>query len=112
MKTIKQLLLEADPLRHEPPVPLTQRDLRRQAVVASASLNMRGAAAIRPRLARLVIVTLAAIGILFLGSRLWPFVVFESHAAVRFEVRLAEESPGPGLREAKEIGRASCRERV
>jgi len=103
MKTIKQLLQDADPLRHESSVPLVQRDLLRQNVASRAS-DAVGAGTKRPRFGRLVIVSLAALGILFVGLRLWPFVVFESHAAVRFEVRLAEDSPGPGLRAAQVMG--------
>jgi preprotein translocase subunit SecD len=41
---------------------------------------------------------------LFLGSRMWPGMGFETYAAVRFEVRLAEDSPAPGLREARVSG--------
>jgi hypothetical protein len=103
MKTIKQLLQDADPFRHESSVQLGQRDARRQDILAKASAGV-GVGTTKPRFARLAIVSLAAIGILFFGLRLWPFVVFESYAAVRFEVRLAEDSPGPGLREAQVMG--------
>lgn len=103
MKTIKQLLMDADPLRHEPAA-LPQRDLRRQAIVAAASGGAAVAGRARIRLARLGIMTIVVIGILVLGSRWWPSMVFESYAAVRFEVRLAEVGPAPGLREAKIAG--------
>jgi preprotein translocase subunit SecD len=49
----------------------------------------------------LLVVPAAAAVILLLGSYVWSPVPFEAHAEVRFEVRLAELSPGPGLREAK-----------
>ena len=40
----------------------------------------------------------------FLGSRVWSLFVSDLQAAVRFEVRLAEDRPAPGLREAKVSG--------
>jgi preprotein translocase subunit SecD len=49
-------------------------------------------------------VSVVVLGILFLGSRVWPRMGFETHAAVRFEVRLAEVAPAPGLREARVSG--------
>jgi len=42
-----------------------------------------------------------AIAALFLGSRGWSPFVSDLQAAVRFEVRLAEDRPAPGLREVK-----------
>jgi len=44
------------------------------------------------------------IGISFLGSRVWLPSVTNVQAAVRFEVRLAEDNSGPGLHEAKVVG--------
>jgi preprotein translocase subunit SecD len=41
---------------------------------------------------------------LFLGERMWSPVIRDVQAAVRFEVRLAEDGPAPGLREAKVSG--------
>jgi preprotein translocase subunit SecD len=41
---------------------------------------------------------------LFLGARMWSSFVIDLQAAVRFEVRLAEDRPAPGLREAKVSG--------
>ena len=49
------------------------------------------------------IVALAIIGIA-LSSLYWSRIVVDAVAAVRFEVRLAEESPAPGLREAAILG--------
>ena len=37
MKTIRELLRDADPLQHEPTCPSGQRDFRRQAVLTAAS---------------------------------------------------------------------------
>jgi len=39
-----------------------------------------------------------------LGPRVWSLFVSDVQAAVRFEVRLAEDRPTPGLREAKVSG--------
>jgi preprotein translocase subunit SecD len=39
-----------------------------------------------------------------LGSQIWPPTRTTLQAAVRFEVRLAEDQPGPGLREARAAG--------
>jgi hypothetical protein len=102
MKTIRELLLDADPLQHEPPLPSGERDSRRQAVLVAAS-GSRACARVqsRSRIAVLAIVALTLIVISSLGSRLWSPFVRDVQGAVRFEVRLAEEKPAPGLREAK-----------
>ena len=53
-------------------------------------------------MAALATVALMVIAASFLGSRVWSVLVGDLQgAAVRFEVRLAEDSPGSGLREAK-----------
>ena len=51
------------------------------------------------------VVALALIGVAG-GSRYWPRVAVDVVAAVRFEVRLAEENPAPDLREAVVSGSA------
>jgi len=97
---LQELLQEADPLQHEGMPPLEQRDVCRRFVLASlADVE----ASPRPRgLSRAVFTGAAASGLLIaclLGLRITvPEVV---QAAVRFEVHLAEDRPGPGLREAK-----------
>jgi hypothetical protein len=101
MKTVRELLLDADPLQHEPPLPPGARDSGRQAVLAAAS----GAAArseMRSR-SRIVFgtISVAAIVAAFFGSRGRSLFVSDLQAAVRFEVRLAEDKPAPGLRVAK-----------
>ena len=103
MKTITELLEDADPLWDEPPVSSRRRDASRQAVLAAAFATMP-AASPRFSFARLATVSVVVIGILLLGSRLLPRMGFETHADVRFEVRLAETTPGPGLREARIAG--------
>jgi SecD-like export protein len=101
MKEIRELLQDADPLRRELPVPTDQRDLRRRAVLSAASRSYAGEE-LRSRFAVFSAVALVVIVAVFLGARIW--FVSEAQAAVRFEIKLAEESPGPGLREVKAPG--------
>jgi len=100
MNTLKQLLQEADPLRNEPVAPEAERERHRQAILAAASQDASATYAARPRFLRFATVALVALGILFLATRVKSPIVLESHASVRFEIRLAEDEPGPGLREA------------
>jgi hypothetical protein len=105
MKTIRELLRDADPLQHEPTWPSGQRDFRRQAVIAAASaVRTPGGIGLRSRIAVFIAVASIAVAAPFLGSRGWSLVVGDLRAAVRFEVRLAEEKPAPGLREVKVSG--------
>lgn len=99
MKTIQDLLHDADPLGYEPAIPSSRRDASRQAVLAAFAAAPVAAA--RFSFVRLATVSLVVLGIVLLGSRLWPRMGFETYADVLFEVRLAETAPGPGLREAK-----------
>jgi hypothetical protein len=103
MKTLTELLHEADPLQQEPAVSPARRDALRQAVL-TAAFAATPAAVSRFSFARLATVFVMVVGIFLLGSRLWPRLGFETYADVRFEVRLAETAPGPGLREAKVSG--------
>jgi hypothetical protein len=96
MKTLRERLVEADPLRHESGLAPERRDHVRQAVVARARPMRR-----RPRrvpalaaVAALLLMTSAAAGLL------WSRAAVDVAAAIRFEVRLAENEPAPGLREA------------
>jgi hypothetical protein len=104
MKTIREVLMHADPLQHEPMLPLNERDFRRQ-VILSAALGAGARATIRSRSRIAVLAAFASMLILFslLGSRVWSPPV-SVQGAVRFEVKLAEEKPAPGLREAKVSG--------
>jgi SecDF, P1 head subdomain len=105
MKTIRQLLRDADPLRHEPTWPPGERDSRRQAVLAAAS-SSRSRAEVRSS-SRIVVfstVALVVIVVLFLAFHVWSPLVRDVQAAVHFEVRLAEDHAAPGLHEAKVSG--------
>jgi hypothetical protein len=106
MKNIRELLRDADPLRHEPSLRSGQHDFRRQAVVAAASgVGTPAGVGSRSRMAVFATVALTVIAASFVGSRVWSVFVGDLQAAVvRFEVRLAEDSPASGLREAKVSG--------
>ena len=105
MKTIRELLQDADPLQHEPTWPSGERDFRRQAVIAAASAaRAPGGMGSRSRIAAFATVASIAVAAPFLGSRGWSLFVSDLRAAVRFEVRLAEDKPAPGLREVKVSG--------
>jgi hypothetical protein len=105
MKSIQNLLQEADPLRYEPTWTSGERDLRRQMLLSVAS-GARAPARVRSRSRIPVFLTVALMVIVasFLGSRVRLPFVSDLQAAVRFEVRLAEDKPVPGLREAKVSG--------
>src|SRR2546426_9591714 len=93
MRDVSDLLREADPLGYEQLPTSEERRLARQRVL--------DAPASRPRRPRRRIVA-AAVLALALGGTVagyWSRAAVELAAAVRFEVRLAEPVPGPGLRE-------------
>lgn len=105
MKTISDILREADPLRHEPQPGDDARNRSRRAVADAAS----NAAAASPAWSRtpvalLAIVAAVVMAVVAMGSRTGPRGSATVYAAVRFEVRLAEERPADGLREARVSG--------
>jgi hypothetical protein len=105
MKTVSELLRDADPLLHES-MTSSERDYRRRAILAAASTaHDRAGAQPRSRVTLLVMLGLVMVAILFFAERIRPPLVSNVYAAaVRFEVKLAEEKPAPGLREAKVAG--------
>jgi hypothetical protein len=102
MKTLPELLREADPIGYEAPRSAEERRRHRERVVHSpwAAEELQ-----RRRIVTAAVVGLALIGVAG-GFGYWSRVAVEAVAAVRFEVRLAEESPAPGLREAVISGSA------
>jgi len=104
MNNIKELLQDADPLRDEP-VPSSEcRDAQRRRVLAAVSTALRSEKAMPgPTVRSFAILAAVALAVLFLGEGLWSPLVRDVHAAVRFEVRLAEDQPAPGLREARVV---------
>ena len=100
MKTASDLLRDADPLRHEPPLTDRERVRMKQAMlVASAGSSPRPFWPRRTVALLVTAVLLAVVGSLA-GSRLWQESVVVQ-AQMRFEVRLAEDRPGDGLVETQ-----------
>jgi hypothetical protein len=102
MKDIRDLLQEADPLRVESEPTAADRSFRRQAVVTAAAALP--ATRSRSRIPVYLSVMLIIIVAFAVGSRLWSPSVSSVQAAVRFEVRLAEQNPAPGLTKVKAPG--------
>ena len=102
MKTVRDLLRAADPLRHETNRLESKRHRLRQAVVAGASgVTGPPAARFSGPLALLVTIVLLVVGIVAIGAQFWLERSSTLQAQVRFEVRLAEEQATAGLREAR-----------
>jgi hypothetical protein len=105
MKTVRDILQDADPLRHEPHRLEGERDRLRQTVVAAASdVKPAASAWFRTPIALLAAVALIVVGIVAVGSQIWSPGGATLQAAIRFEVRLAEDHPAAGLREARIAG--------
>ena len=100
MKTLAAILRDADPLAYEPRRSAQERRKIRQTVLDASQV---GDDVPRRPIALAAIAALAVIGIA-LSSLYWSRTVVDLVAAVRFEVRLAEENPAPGLREAAILG--------
>jgi len=105
MKTVRELLRDADPLRHEPHRLAEERDRLRQAVVA-ATVDVAAPSStwFRTPLVILTTVTLIILAIAAVGSQMWPHGGATLQAAVRFEMRLAEDHQAAGLQEARVSG--------
>jgi preprotein translocase subunit SecD len=88
MTTLQTLLRDADPLADEPGRTAEDRRRDRQRV-----LTFEHVARKRPR-ARRAMMAIAAVALAALVTGYWSVT-----AAVRFEVRLAEDNPANGLRE-------------
>jgi hypothetical protein len=104
MKKISDLLRDADPLRHEPITWASDQQNFRRAILLAAASGARapGRVGSGSRRAVFATVALAVIVTAFLGSRVWSVFVSDLQAAaIRFEVRLAEDKPATGLREVK-----------
>jgi preprotein translocase subunit SecD len=100
MTTLRDMLIDADPLRLEQALPPAVRQRARQIVVDAA----RPAEPRTPRVSTLAALIALVVLTLGAGGLLWPRAAVELAAAIRFEVRLAEESPAPGLTEATRPG--------
>jgi preprotein translocase subunit SecD len=102
MKTLRELLQDADPVRHEPNQPVLQeRARRRDAVISGANSRTTPSTQLwrsrMPLLAAAMLLLATAVVEFYLRA---PGTV-DLQAAVRFEVRLAEDSPAAGLQAAR-----------
>ena len=105
MNTVRDILRDADPVRHEPDWNETDRDrIRRAVAIAASETATASAARFRAPLALVAAVVLIVLGVLAVGSRSGPHGSATVYAAVRFEVRLAEDGPAAGLREVRVPG--------
>ena len=72
MKTVNDLLKDADPLRHEPQPLEAEHQRRRHAVVAAASgVPTSPSVWVRTRVARVAAVVVIGVGIVAIGSQIW-----------------------------------------
>jgi len=102
MTTINDLLAAADPLRDETTPPSERRDAVRRRVVAAASAGTRQKGVSR----RSVVLGAGGAALLaaLTASPVWMRSGATLHAAMQFEVRLADVDPKAGLRGAVDKG--------
>jgi preprotein translocase subunit SecD len=101
MTTLSDLLRDSDPAGYEPRrTERTRRELRQRIVHTPVTPEHSG----RRALLTAALVGVALVG-LAAGGRYWPRLSMDAAAAVRFEVRLAEERPAEGLRAVATAGR-------
>jgi SecD-like export protein len=96
MSRLKNLLQDADPLRHEPQSLDGERERIRRTILDTAPVR-RPTGPLRVRVPVAVTFAVAAIGVVALSYVLWVHGTTPVQAAVRFEVRLAEDRAVPGL---------------
>jgi len=101
MNAIRDLLQEADPLRVESEPSATERSFQRQAILTASATTPLPVAKSQSRIPVYLTVMLIAIAALVVGLRRWVPFINDVQAAVRFEVRLAEQNPASGLKEEK-----------
>jgi len=102
MTDVNDLLRDADPLRHEAPDDATRARVRRVVMAASqdSPVSPWRRRAFLGVSAALVTAALAVVGV-----SIWPSAGGTLHAAaIRFEIHLAENEPGLGLREVRGDG--------
>lgn len=94
MKTLPELLRDADPLASEPARTAHERLMSRQLVLDAPRAGER------PPQRRAVVVAIAAVMLTVIGAGFfeWSRTAVDVVAAVRFEARLAEDTPASGLR--------------
>jgi hypothetical protein len=97
MKRLSSLLQDADPLRHDPPRRDADRERVRQTMLRESSADRSTTPARARRRLLAAAAGIVIIGAGALGYQLGTFGTTPLFAAVRFEVRLAEDKPTPGL---------------
>jgi preprotein translocase subunit SecD len=97
MSSLRSLLQDADPLRHEAPHLDGARERIRLAIHRARAAGTVAAPSLRARRAFVMSAPIAALGAMALAYQLWTHGSVPVLAAVRFEVRLAEEQAVPGL---------------
>jgi hypothetical protein len=102
MKTLAEMLQDADPLAYEPRRSAQERGAKRHTVL-EASQPRTDAPRRSNAIAPIVAVAIVAMA---LGALRWSSLAVDAVAAVRFEVRLAEDTPAPDLREVVVAGTA------
>jgi len=102
MKPVSNLLEAADPIRHSGGPTDAQQARLRQAILSAASSSNAPTVSRGRRRTLLALVAAASLAVAAVVATSMKFAggpVLQ--AAVRFEVRLAEDEPGPGLRAAR-----------
>jgi hypothetical protein len=99
MTRLRQLLQASDPLSHEAPQHDVRRDQIRRVVIAAASDSSATSHGVgrRPFVAVMTAAALMIVAAGIIGVHVWSPGVTTLQAAVRFEVRLAEDQPAAGL---------------
>ena len=100
MRNVEEMLRDADPLRHEPPRTNEDRNTLRRVILERASHTPAAGARFSYVHAPVALVAVI-LTLMVLGSRGWWSGTTSVLAAVRFEVRLAEETPTLGLRQVR-----------
>ncbi len=95
MKTLSDILREADPLGYEPARSPRERYSSRERILARQPVAATDAMARR----RFVIAAATGLALAGIAAGYWSRAAVDVLAAVRFEARLAEDNPAPGLRE-------------
>ncbi len=101
MTTLKDMLGAADPLRHEKAPTGDQRSRLRHAIMAATASAAEPARIHRRTIALAGAFAAVVVLLVIASSSMWPFAGSTAQAAIRFEVRLAEEQPVAGLTAAR-----------
>lgn len=96
MSSLRTLLQNADPLRHEVPRLDAERERIRHTILRAAPVDP-SIRSVRAPLTLAAGLAISTLGVAVLGYQLWVHGTTPVMAAVRFEVRLAEDRPIPGL---------------